>query len=57
MDGQADGVAPATDGGLSASKFNGPRAHRVIEGAGHNLPEEAPRKFADAVLDLISGKQ
>jgi pimeloyl-ACP methyl ester carboxylesterase len=54
MDGKADGVVPATDGKASASKFSGPRSHLVIENAGHNLPEEAPREFADAVWRLAS---
>jgi pimeloyl-ACP methyl ester carboxylesterase len=52
LDGKADGVVPANDGRSSASKFNGPRSHRVIDNAGHNLPEEAPREFADAVWEL-----
>ena len=56
MDGKADGVVPATDGQSSASKFSGSRSHRVIEGAGHNLPEEAPGEFADAVWELASAK-
>ena len=38
----------------SASKFRGPRWHRVIEGAGHNLPEEAPSDFADVAWELAS---
>jgi pimeloyl-ACP methyl ester carboxylesterase len=54
LDGKADGVVPATDGSASASKFSGSRAHRVVEDAGHNLPEEAPREFADAVWELAS---
>jgi pimeloyl-ACP methyl ester carboxylesterase len=54
MDGKADGVVPANDGSVSASNFSGRRLHRVIEGAGHNLPEEAPREFADAVWELVS---
>jgi pimeloyl-ACP methyl ester carboxylesterase len=54
LDGKADGVVPATDGKSSAAKFRGPRTHRVIEGAGHNLPEEAPKEFADAVFELAS---
>jgi pimeloyl-ACP methyl ester carboxylesterase len=57
LDGKADGVVPATDGQSSASKFTGRRSHRVIEGAGHNLPEEAPREFADAVWELASVKR
>jgi pimeloyl-ACP methyl ester carboxylesterase len=54
MDGSADGVVPATDGRSSASKFTGPRSHRVVERAGHNLPEEAPADFADAVWKLAN---
>jgi pimeloyl-ACP methyl ester carboxylesterase len=54
LDGGADGVVPATDGRSSASRFGGARSHRVVEGAGHNLPEEAPREFADAVWELAS---
>lgn len=54
LDGKADGVVPATDGKASAAKFTGPRSHRVIDGAGHNLPEEAPKEFADAVWELVN---
>jgi pimeloyl-ACP methyl ester carboxylesterase len=54
LDSKADGVVPATDGRSSASKFSGSRAHRVVEDAGHNLPEEAPREFAAAVWELAS---
>lgn len=52
LDGLADGVIPATDGRASASRFSGPRVHRQIPGAGHNLPQEAPKAFADAVAEL-----
>jgi pimeloyl-ACP methyl ester carboxylesterase len=54
LDGKADGVVPATDGKASAAKFTGARSHRVVDRAGHNLPEEAPREFADAVWELAS---
>jgi pimeloyl-ACP methyl ester carboxylesterase len=57
LDGKADGVVPANDGSSSASKFSGSRSHRVVEDAGHNLPEEAPREFADAVWELTSAKR
>jgi pimeloyl-ACP methyl ester carboxylesterase len=57
LDGAADGVVPATDGTASAKKFTGPRSHRVVEGAGHNLPEEAPREFTEAVWELTAGKR
>jgi pimeloyl-ACP methyl ester carboxylesterase len=52
LDGDSDGVAPATDGTAQAAKFTGPRSHRVIAGAGHNLPQEEPEAFAAAVMEL-----
>jgi pimeloyl-ACP methyl ester carboxylesterase len=51
LDGDSDGVAPATDGKAYAAKFSGKRTHRVIKGVGHNLPQEAPQEFAQAVID------
>jgi pimeloyl-ACP methyl ester carboxylesterase len=56
MDGDADGVVPATDGKAYASKFTGPRSHRIVN-AGHNVPQEAPRAFADAVWELASARR
>jgi pimeloyl-ACP methyl ester carboxylesterase len=53
LDGDGDGVAPATDGTRSAAKFTDRRRHRVIPRAGHNLPQEEPEAFADAVMELI----
>jgi len=53
LDGDADGVAPPTDGSSSAVKFSNRRAHHVIPHAGHNLPQEEPEAFADAVIELI----
>jgi pimeloyl-ACP methyl ester carboxylesterase len=53
LDGQADGVVPANDGKAYAAKFSGPRTHRIVANAGHNLPQEAPEAFADAVLALL----
>jgi pimeloyl-ACP methyl ester carboxylesterase len=54
LDGDADGVVPATDGTLTAAKFVGGRQHLVIPNVGHNLPEEAPAAFADSVWELAS---
>ena len=53
LDGAGDGVAPANDGTATAAKFTGPRTHRVIPRAGHNLPQEEPEAFAGAVMELI----
>jgi pimeloyl-ACP methyl ester carboxylesterase len=55
LDGNGDGVVPATDGSASAAKFTARRAHRVIPNAGHNLPQEEPEAFAAAVMELIKG--
>jgi pimeloyl-ACP methyl ester carboxylesterase len=53
LDGDADGVSPATDGTATGAKFSGRRNHRVIARAGHNLPQEEPQAFAAAVMELI----
>jgi pimeloyl-ACP methyl ester carboxylesterase len=52
LDGDSDGVAPATDGKAYAAKFTGKRTHRIVKGVGHNLPQEAPQAFAQAVIDV-----
>ena len=51
LDGTADGNFPATDGSAGAVHFTGPRLHRRVADAGHNLPQEAPAAFADAVRE------
>jgi pimeloyl-ACP methyl ester carboxylesterase len=51
MEGDANG-APHADPRVYAGKFSGKYAHRLIKGGiGHNLPQEAPRAFAEAVID------
>jgi pimeloyl-ACP methyl ester carboxylesterase len=52
LDGMADGNFPATDGSPTADRFTGPRVHHQIPHAGHNLPQEAPFAFAQAVLEV-----
>jgi pimeloyl-ACP methyl ester carboxylesterase len=45
--------APHPDPKAYASKFSGRYSHRHITGGiGHNLPQEAPRAFVQAVLDV-----
>lgn len=52
MEGDANG-APHPDPVAYAAKFTGKYQHRTITGGiGHNLPQEAPREFAQAVLDV-----
>jgi pimeloyl-ACP methyl ester carboxylesterase len=52
LEGDANG-APHPDARAYAKQFSGPYAHRVITGGiGHNLPQEAPQAFAQAVVDV-----
>ena len=52
FDGADDGVRPAAPAAQHARFFTGPRSHRVVPGVGHNLPQEVPQVFAEAVLEL-----
>jgi pimeloyl-ACP methyl ester carboxylesterase len=49
LDGGAHGVVPGSDGGRWASLFLGQWEHRVVPDAGHNIPQENPQAFAEAV--------
>jgi pimeloyl-ACP methyl ester carboxylesterase len=52
LEGDANG-APHPAPGSYATKFTGTYSHRTIDGGvGHNLPQEAPQAFAEAVLEL-----
>ena len=42
----------AADGATYAKKFSGRYSHRVLQGIGHNVPQEAPQAFADAIIDV-----
>jgi pimeloyl-ACP methyl ester carboxylesterase len=51
LEGDANG-APHPDATAYAKKFSGKYAHRLIKGAGHNLPQEAPQAFVQALVDV-----
>jgi pimeloyl-ACP methyl ester carboxylesterase len=52
LEGDANG-APHVDSSAYAKKFSGKYTHRTITGGiGHNLPQEAPQAFAQAVIDV-----
>ena len=53
IDGDSSGIGHATDGRGYAARFGDHRGHRVLQ-AGHNVPQEAPQAFADAVWSLAS---
>jgi pimeloyl-ACP methyl ester carboxylesterase len=52
MEGDANG-APHLPAEAYAKQFSGRYEHRLISGGiGHNLPQEAPQAFAQAVVDV-----
>jgi len=52
LEGDANG-APHPEPGAYSKKFSGKYEHRLITGGiGHNLPQEAPEPFAQAVIDV-----
>ena len=52
LEGDANG-APHPDPASYAKKFSGRYSHRLITGGiGHNLPQEAPTAFTQAVIDV-----
>ena len=53
FDGADDGVRSPSRAGVKGPGFAGPRSHRVVPGVGHNMPQEVPEVFAQAVLELV----
>jgi pimeloyl-ACP methyl ester carboxylesterase len=52
LEGDANG-APHPDPSSYAKKFSGKYSFRLIKGGvGHNLPQEAPHAFAEAIVDV-----
>ncbi len=52
VDGAADGVSGTTQ--HHARHFTGPHRHHIWPGAGHNLPQERPRDWADLVIEALA---
>jgi pimeloyl-ACP methyl ester carboxylesterase len=53
FDGADDGVRLPSIIWPHAQRFTGMRSHRVVPGVGHNMPQEVPTVFANAVLELL----
>ncbi|MBL8380402.1 MAG: alpha/beta hydrolase [Burkholderiales bacterium] len=53
MDGSGDGVMAPGGSAHHGRFFTGKYEHRVVPLVGHNLPQEAPREFAAAILSLV----
>ena len=50
--GAGDGVTPPDKTDRTRARFTGPYTRHILPGIGHNVPQEAPRAFADAILSL-----
>ena len=53
LQGEVDGVHPPESSAHHAAFFSGPYRRRVLPRIGHNPPQEDPKSFADAVLELM----
>jgi pimeloyl-ACP methyl ester carboxylesterase len=53
MEGDSNGAAHAPDASAYRNKFSGKYDSRLLTGGiGHNLPQEAPKEFAQAIIDV-----
>jgi len=48
----SDFDGPLKNGAAYRSKFTGKYSHRILNGIGHNVPQEDPQAFAQAVIDV-----
>jgi pimeloyl-ACP methyl ester carboxylesterase len=48
----SDFDGPAISGAAYANKFTGKYSHRILNGIGHNVPQEAPQAFSRAIVDV-----
>ena len=55
LQGDADGVLPSEVSKRHTGFFTGPYQRRLLPRIGHNPPQEDPKSFADAVLELMRG--
>jgi pimeloyl-ACP methyl ester carboxylesterase len=53
LHGEGDGVGVATASDTQARFFTGPYQRRLIPVIGHDVPQEAPKETAAAVLELL----
>lgn len=49
IDGDTNGVSPST--AHHAARFTGPHEHRIFQNTGHNLPQERPAQWVQAIVD------
>ncbi|SEI56262.1 alpha/beta fold hydrolase [Pseudomonas sp. NFR16] len=54
LSGGSDGVSSRRDDATAKRGFDGPVSRHVLAGIGHNVPQEAPAEFAQAVMSLLA---
>ncbi len=54
LEADSDGVVPFSEKDYDSPFFTGDYERRIINGAGHNLPQEAPEEFTKAIIALIN---
>ena len=52
LEGADDGVDPPSDPGETSPHFTALRRQTALKGVGHNIPQETPELFAEAVLQV-----
>jgi pimeloyl-ACP methyl ester carboxylesterase len=56
LHGEGDGIAVAAGSASQSRFFTGPYQHRLIPVIGHDVPQEAPKETAAAVLELAAAR-
>jgi pimeloyl-ACP methyl ester carboxylesterase len=56
LHGEGDGIARSANSASQSRFFTGPYQHRVIPVIGHDVPQEAPKETAAAVLELLAAR-
>lgn len=56
LEGADDGVDPPAETDRHATHFTGDYGRRITPGTGHNLPQESPNAFTQAVLELAAAR-
>jgi len=51
LEGDANG-APHPEPSTYTKKFTGKYSHQLLKGIGHNLPQEAPQAFVEAIIEV-----
>jgi pimeloyl-ACP methyl ester carboxylesterase len=56
LHGEGDGIATARNAASQSRFFTGPYQHRLIPIIGHDVPQEAPKETAAALLELLAAR-